>query len=443
MTPASKPASLKWRLLISAALVILLLIAGLFLFRGLQSLKEPPRQVSTEVRRPAVQVERMVRGPYREHITGYGKARAMRQAKVAAEVAGLIEWIAPELEAGAGVESGAALVRIDDRDLVNTADRAEAELKQFEALHAEAVVNRAGLEERLEVARSELATSRAELARVEELLEEEVASVAERDLQRRATRLLERQVLELQSTLAASQPRLDRALADLERARSTLRQAQLDLERAVVRAPYAGRILGRTAEPGAHVTPGMELFEIVDLSRIEVPVALPASRFDDVEPGHEVQVRLQEGGEVVWCGTVSRIAPAVGDQDRTYEAYVVIEGESLESSVPPGSFVVATVDGRLHQDVIAVPRVAFLKDSVFVAVPELGEQGQAVARRRTPVVLRWLPDVALVTSGLEPGDEVITTNLEQIADSSKILVTERDAPYEPGSPAGDALGEFR
>ena len=443
MSPASNPVNLKWRLLISSLLVIVLLLAGAGLFNGLQSLKQPPKQVSGDVRRPAVQIERVRRGPYRERITGYGKARALRQAEVASEVSGIIEWVAPELEAGADVKAGAELVRIDPRNLANTVERAAADLKQVEALRAEAVVDRAGTAKGLEVVRSELTSSKEELARVEQLLLDEVAAPSERDEQDRATRLLERQMLQLESAYAASQPKLDRAAADVERAQSTLRQAQLDLERAVVRAPYSGRIQGRSAEPGARVAPGTVLFEIVDLSRVEIPVSLPASRFTDVQPGNQVEIRLEEGGEVAWRGTVSRISPAVDDQHRTYQAFVVVNGTNLQSSVPPGSFVVATVDGRLHQEVMAIPRIAFLKDNVFVAVPELGEKGHATARRKRPIVLRWLPDVALVSGGLDPGDQVITTNLERIADASLILVTERDDPKAPGSPAGEAVGDIR
>ncbi|MFH0945808.1 MAG: efflux RND transporter periplasmic adaptor subunit [Planctomycetota bacterium] len=444
MNPAPNRATLKWRILISAILVVLFLAAGDWLFERLQSLKRPPQQAAFELRRPAVQTRTVFRGPYRERLTGYGKARALRQAQVASEVAGLVAWVSPGLEAGGDIEAGAELVRIDPRDLQNAVTRASADERRAEAMLSQAEVEQAGIISGLEIARSELATSREELARAEELLGEGITSPAERDQQHRATRLLERQVLQLESSSNAAVPKVESARADLERAQVVLRQAELDLKRTVIRAPYAGRIESRSAEPGARVAPGTLLFEIIDLSRIEVPVSLPASRIADVQPGSKVEIRLEEGGSVAWSGTVSRVSPAVDDQNRTFQVFVVVAGSNLESTVPPGTFVVATVDGRLHQEVFQVPRIAFLNDTVYVAVPELGEAGHAVAQRRTPVVSRWLPGVALVTDGLDEGDRVVITNLERIADASQILIEEGGDPQAAGSPmSGGALEGVR
>ena len=444
MSSTPKRSALKERIIVSAILVVLFLMLGAGMFRTLQSLKKPPQQAAFELRRPAVQSRTVFRAPYRERLTGYGKARALRQALVASEAAGLVAWVSPRLEAGADVAAGEELVRIDARDLQNAVTRASADKKRAEAMLAQTEVEQAGTNRRLEVARSELTTSKDELARVEELLEEGISSLAERDLQRRATQLLERQLLQLESSSQAAVPMLASARAEVERAQVVLSQAELDLERTVIRAPYAGRIESRSAEPGARVAPGTLLFEIIDLSRIEVPISLPASRITDVQPGNKVEIRLEEGGAVAWTGTVSRISPAVNDQHRTFQVYVVVAGSNLESNVPPGTFVVATVDGRLHDDVFVVPRIAFLNDTVYVAVPEMGEAGHAVARRKTPVVSRWLPGVALVTDGLDEGDRVVITNLERIADSSKILIEEEGDPRAEESPkSGGELGAIR
>ena len=84
--------------------------------------------------------------------------------------------------------------------------------------------------------------------------------------------------------------------------------------------------------------------------------------------------------------------------------------------LPPGAFVRVTIPGKSHADVIAVPRTAFVGDLVFVV-----EGAEApVARARRPVVNRLLAGVALVTSGLEPGEMIVASNLEEIHDGRRL-----------------------
>lgn len=410
------------RVVLSTVLATLLLAAGGMAFMSLKALKRPPARSTAPAPRPAVQVAAVHFGPYQERLTGYGRARALRETRVAAEVTGVISWIAEELEPGAAVAAGAELVRLDPGDLDSAVARAEADRDQARARVQQTTVDRDGIQKRLAVAREELKTSRDELARSEALVGDDIVSQNEVDQLRRASRLLERTVLDLEAQELGAGPRIDRDRADLKRAEAVLEQARRDRERAVIRAPYAGRVAARAAQLGARVSPGVELFTILDPTRVEVPVALPASRFAEVKAGSRAELRLEEGGEVHWTGVVARVAPLVQDAQRTFDAFLVVESRDFESVISPGAFVVATVDGRLHEDVAAVPRVAFVGEQVFVAEPSLGEAGEGEARARAPAVVRWLPDVALIRGGLEEGARVIVTNLERIADSSLIRI---------------------
>ena len=95
---------------------------------------------------------------------------------------------------------------------------------------------------------------------------------------------------------------------------------------------------------------------------------------------------------------------------------------------------------------IALPRVAFVGKRIFVATPEVylllwffpvPSDGAEIGKR-IPVVARLLPEVALVTAGVKPGERVVVTNLEQIADGSRVTLVE-DA--EHGTPSATNGGE--
>ena len=206
----------------------------------------------------------------------------------------------------------------------------------------------------------------------------------------------------------------------LKIARTAVEKAELDLQRTTVRAPFAGRVVERRISPGARVPAGGVLFTLVDLSRVEVPIALGASRYGEAKAGSAASIRFREAGETVWTGTVARISPTVDDRDRTFSAFLVIEGTPLSNPVPPGTFVLAEIEGRRFDDVMAIPRIAFVGKRVYLAAGDATDE--ATVTSREPEILRMMPSIALVTGGLEIGERVIVTSLEQIAVGATVRV---------------------
>ena len=93
--------------------------------------------------------------------------------------------------------------------------------------------------------------------------------------------------------------------------------------------------------------------------------------------------------------------------------------------VAPGPAVVSIAAEPIDQpsdsalDVMPVPRTAFVEDSVYVAIPT-ESAGVAKVELRHPTIYRMLPDVALVKSGLSPGEAVILTNLDQVVEGVRV-----------------------
>jgi RND family efflux transporter MFP subunit len=424
------------RAIVSVILIVLFLALGAAALFALISLKEKPDRVADVPPRTAVRVVVAEKGPYREILEGYGSARAIRASEVAAEVSGTVRWLSPTLEAGAVVTAGDELVRLDPRDFRERVSSAEARAKQAAAAVKRLRVDIDSLERRLAMAREDLDAASRELDRVRGLVEDGVETKSAQDRQLSARSAKERIVAELEWREAAARNDLIGAEAEVEAASAALAQAKNDLARTTVAAPYSGRIEARSASLGARVGPGTPLFRMVDLSRVEVPVALGASRYGEVAVGARAAIRLTEGGPVVWRGPVARVSPSVNSLDRTFLAYLEVSGDAADAPVPPGAFVLAEIEGLLHEGVIALPRAAFVEEVVYVADPA---DGEAVIREVRPEVFRTLPNVALVTGGVEPGDRVVVTSLEQIAAGSRVILVDdgnRDAEGEGPRPGG-------
>jgi multidrug resistance efflux pump len=405
--------SVRRRLIVSLVLVVIFIAAGSQLFRMLAAGRKEPVTTETVARPIVVHVAAAARTTYRETLTGYGRARALRQTSVAAEVTGIVRWISSRLEAGATVKEGEELVKLDERDLKQAVTSAEARLQRTAAELLRLESDRDVASRKLELARRELAASRRELERIENLAGQKAATQSDFDRQTMQTTLREAATLELEGRVISLRAQIERNEADRKELAATLDKTRLDLSRAVIAAPYAGRIDARHVQPGARIAPGNTLFDLVDLERIEIPVALPASRYGHVAKGAPAVVRANSGGVPLWEGRVARVSPTVRSEDRTFFVYLVLENTADRSGVAPGAFVVAEVAGRTFKDVFVLPRTAFVGERVFVI-----ENGVAHARR--PEVVADFPHLLLATGGIEEGARVVLTNLEEVAEGTKV-----------------------
>ncbi|MHC4342515.1 MAG: efflux RND transporter periplasmic adaptor subunit, partial [Planctomycetota bacterium] len=401
--------SVRRRVIVSLVLVVIFIAVGFQLFRMLAAARKEPEKTETVARPIVVRTSAATRTTYRETLTGYGRARALRQTSVAAEVTGIVRWIAPRLEAGATVQEGEELVKLDERDFTQVVASVEARLQQTAAELARLESDRDVALKKLELARRELAASRRELERIENLAGQKAATQSDYDRQTMQTTLRESATLELEGRTVSLKAQIERNEADRKELAATLDKARLDLARTFITAPYAGRIDARQVQPGARVAPGTPLFDLVDPGRIEIPIALPATRHGHVAKGAPAVVRARSGGAPLWEGCVARVSPTIRSEDRTFFVYLVLESPAGRSPVAPGAFVVAEVAGRTFEEVFVLPRTAFVGEQVFVVENDL-------ARARRPEVVAEFPHLLLAAGGIDEGARVVLTNLEEVAD---------------------------
>ncbi len=440
MDPAPRAGrALKARILVSLLLGGALLAAGAAGLKALAARRaESPRQ-PTLAEPPTVRTLRVRYGPFREPVACYGRAAALRRARVAAEVAGVVAWVHPtQLEAGAEVAGpgGPALLRLDDRDPRARARRAQAELAAAaaEAARLEGLV--ASWSERLEVARGEQAAAEREYERTARLVPATLAA-SELDRQQMQVALRRQQVLQMEAALAQDTQALAAARAREAARQEDLGLAEREVERTEVHAPFAGRVVARHVAAGDHVRVGDPLFDVLDLARVEVALALPASRAFEVRPGAGVVLRDPGSGVRLWAGPVARVAAEVDDATRTFRVWVEVAGTPGENPIPPGTHVAAEVEGLEHPAVAAIPRTAFLGDEVRVLVPGAAPDAPRRVATRRPRVRRLLPGEALVEAGIEEGEEVVLTNLEALPEGALARTAraeEARAPEAAGTP---------
>jgi Cu(I)/Ag(I) efflux system membrane fusion protein len=176
-------------------------------------------------------------------------------------------------------------------------------------------------------------------------------------------------------------------------------------QRAVaVRAPAKGYVVRRNAQKGLYVTPGFELFQLADLSKVWVIADLAESEIDRVRVGQPASLEVAAYPGQRFQGTVQFIYPAVNPGTRTLQARLELPNPAMK--LRPGMYGDVTLEAGAAEAVV-VPREA---------VVDTGEvQYVFVARgggRFEPRRVRLGPssgDKVAVIDGLAGGERVVTT----------------------------------
>jgi len=128
-----------------------------------------------------------------------------------------------------------------------------------------------------------------------------------------------------------SKTALDSSIATLSAAEANYRAAQAgadvalkSLDDTVLRAPIAGQVAQRLAQPGERVAIDARIVEIVDLSRLELEASISASDSLDVKVGQTAQLTIEGAAEPLTAKVV-RINPSAVAGSRAVLVYLAIE----------------------------------------------------------------------------------------------------------------------
>jgi membrane fusion protein (multidrug efflux system) len=243
---------------------------------------------------------------------------------VVPRVAGFIKEVL--VEDNQQVKAGQLLALIDDRDLRASAEAADAQtlVARAQLQNAKATLERqtsviAQAQASVVSAKAEMAFAQQELNRYNHLAGVGAGTV--QNAQQARTRI-DQATAHLDTAtakLAAERKQVDILTAQRDAAEGSLKHAQAALEIASfelsytrITAPQDGMIGERAVRVGAYVTPGSKLLAVVPLQQAYVVANFQETQLTDVQPGQEVQVRVDSLGGEALSGRVESIAPATG-----------------------------------------------------------------------------------------------------------------------------------
>ncbi|MEO0367346.1 MAG: efflux RND transporter periplasmic adaptor subunit, partial [Pseudomonadota bacterium] len=363
-----------------ARIVGVILLTTFFLIFMLNAFKPQAEKRAVPETVVKVEVVEVNRSDYPITVNTNGTIQAETRGNLVAQIRGEIVSVADNFRSGGSFEKGDVLIEIDQRDYLAELSQASASVSQAKASFRQEQAN---------------------------------AKQAANDWDR------------LGNTgeapdLVLRKPQLDSAKAQLDSANARLQTAKLNLARTKITAPYAGRVIRRSAVLGQYVGIGTPIAEVFSTNQVEVRLPLSQTEFNqlgldsaflsgDLET-YKVTLNSQVGiNTYSWDAELARSDSTFDLNTRQIDVFaIVIDPFSMDTVKPAlkiGQFVNAEVQGQVLQDVVVVPSKALREGSyVFTSVDN--------KLQRTPVKIAWQDDQnALIESGLDNGDLVVTTSL--------------------------------
>jgi multidrug efflux pump subunit AcrA (membrane-fusion protein) len=374
------------------------------------------------------------------YIQATGTFVAAETSSVAPKVAGKVVDVG--VNVGEYVSQGALIVRLDQRDAKLQLNEAQVGVKQAEAAVRQAEA-RLGLAPNGSFAASKVPEVRAAAANVAQMEvelrqleanEQRYRALAEsgdvsmmvyenhrtlRDVQRARVATAKEQLDTTVNLSKQNNAAITSAQAGVEAAKAQVRTAQKALTDTVVLAPFSGYISDRPVAVGEFVSTATVLATLLRTNPIKIQIQVAEADVPAMRLGAGVSVEVAAYRDRRFSGTVTAINPAVDPTSRS--AVVEASIENGDNALRPGMFGTARITREGGTTGVFIPKAAVYNDQAtqsyraFVIV-------EGVAKLRVLQLGTEEGDSVQIMSGVEAGEVVATSNLDQLYEGAKVAV---------------------
>ncbi len=267
---------------------------------------------------------------------------------------------------------------------------------------------------------------------------QEQAQLTGAESQLELARLNHERMQELVKQDAVSRAEYDAAAAGLKQNDARLAEIRATIERKTIRAPFAGVLGIRQVNLGQYLTAGAPVVPLQSLDPIYVNFAVPQQDSAQMRPGRSVRISVSEAGGAEFTGRISAIDSVIDQTTRNVQVQATLPNPGAK--LKPGMFVQAQVVLGAPQTVVPLPASAInyapYGDSVFIVSDMKNPQGQSYRGVRQQVVKLGSArgDQIAVLSGLNAGEEVVSSGVFKLRNGAPIQVNNSVQPGNNRSP---------
>ena len=332
--------------------------------------------------------------------TGY--VVAQRKAAIASKASGRVEWLG--VAEGSRVKEGEVIAKLDARDVVAQAEAAEASVRAA----------RAALEE----AQAEERDAAQQLARNRDLAAKGFVA---------------------QASVDTSKARFDRSAASVQSARASIasaeanaRNARVAVDFTLIRAPFDGVILSKSANVGDMITPFSSASDskgavvtMADMSTLEVEADVAESSLSKVKVGQPAEIVLDALPDARFRGRISRMVPTVDRAKAT--VMTKVRFDELDPRILPEmsakvAFLTQEITPEQQKPLTAVSADAIVqRDGRTVVFVLRDDRAVAIPVAPGPKV----GDLTSITGEVKSGEKAIAKPSADLVDGAAVKVVQK------------------
>jgi multidrug efflux pump subunit AcrA (membrane-fusion protein) len=366
-----------------------------------------------------------------------GSFVAEEVSNVAPPAAGRV--VATPVDIGARVEKGQIIVRLDDSDATlrlqqarAAVEQAEAALRQAQArigfsggaFKAESVPDVQSARATYESALADARMADADARRYENLVK--TGDVSRSNYEKQATmaetanaraNVAQKQYESALNVARQGYQGIESAQASLAMGRAQLALSQKTLDDTNVRAPLSGFVTDRPVNVGEFVGTNSKIATVVRVDPVKLQLQVPEQEAGRIRVGMKVLARVESFGSKEFEGLVSVLNPALDPNSRTRTVEARFDNRGLD--LRPGMFATARIMLADGEAAVMAPNAAVLLDPNTESAVAFVKEGSKVRIR----VVRTGENeggVIRILSGINGGETVATSNLEQLFDGASV-----------------------
>jgi membrane fusion protein (multidrug efflux system) len=230
----------------------------------------------------------------------------------------------------------------------------------------------------------------------------------------------------------------DQATASQRQTEANVGEIRATIERKTIRAPFSGILGIRKVNLGQYLSAGSAIVQLQALNPIYVNFGLPQQALSQVHVGRSLRVTSEDLKDKAFTGRVTAVDSVVDQATRNVQMQATLANP--EGKLQPGMFVQVEVVQGASRPVITLPASAIsyapYGDSVFVITELKDPKGQTYrgVRQQFVKVDGSRGDQVAVVSGLNPGDEVVTSGVFKLRNGAAVQVNNKVQPGNNPAP---------
>ena len=349
-----------------------------------------------------------------------GTLNAVTTVQVGTQVSGQISEILADFNTQ--VKKDQVIARIDPQSFELRVSQARADLEAAKSAVAVAQSGLAAQKAELARVKVSLADAERDLGRKKTLVERNFISPAELDKARTLVEATREQMRAVAAQSDVGSAQVAAAQAAVRQREALLRQAQVDLERTIIRAPVDGTVILRNVDAGQTVAASLQapvLFTIAqDLRDMQVEAAIDEADVGRLRVGQPATFSVDAFPRRRFEGRIRQIRKSPVNVQNVVSYTVVISAQNADLALLPGMTASVRVVVESRDNALKVPNAAlrFRPEPGRLWTPGAGGRPVAVSVRT------GLTDGAsteIVEGPLKEGDEVIVAGAEPPAPAKK------------------------